>query len=70
MCNRGRSKRRISVGRQAQGAWDNGQNTEGKSIGKVEDLLLEKQSNNITYAVVGFGGFLGVGAKYPSHSSW
>jgi len=39
-------------------------NTEGKSIGKVEDLLLEKQSNNIMYAVVGFGGFLGVGEKY------
>jgi hypothetical protein len=25
MCNRGRSNQRISVGRQAQGAWDNGQ---------------------------------------------
>jgi sporulation protein YlmC with PRC-barrel domain len=36
----------------------------GKSIGKVEDILLEKQSNNIMYAVVGFGGFLGVGEKY------
>ena len=36
----------------------------GKSIGKVEDILLEKQSNNIMYAVVGFGGFLGMGEKY------
>jgi sporulation protein YlmC with PRC-barrel domain len=36
----------------------------GKSIGKVEDILLEKQSNNIVYAVVGFGGFLGMGEKY------
>jgi sporulation protein YlmC with PRC-barrel domain len=36
----------------------------GKSIGKVEDILLEKQSNNIMYAVVGFGGFLGIGEKY------
>jgi sporulation protein YlmC with PRC-barrel domain len=38
--------------------------TAGKSIGKVEDILLEKQSNNIMYAVVGFGGFLGMGEKY------
>jgi sporulation protein YlmC with PRC-barrel domain len=36
----------------------------GKSIGKVEDILLEKQSNHIMYAVVGFGGFLGMGEKY------
>jgi sporulation protein YlmC with PRC-barrel domain len=36
----------------------------GKNIGKVEDILLEKQSNNIMYAVVGFGGFLGMGEKY------
>jgi sporulation protein YlmC with PRC-barrel domain len=36
----------------------------GKSIGKVEDIFLEKQSNNIMYAVVGFGGFLGMGEKY------
>jgi sporulation protein YlmC with PRC-barrel domain len=36
----------------------------GKSIGKVEDILLEKQSNNIMYAVVGFGGFLGMGEKF------
>jgi sporulation protein YlmC with PRC-barrel domain len=38
--------------------------TSGKSIGKVEDIMLDKQSNNIMYAVVGFGGFLGMGEKY------
>jgi len=38
--------------------------TSGKSIGKVEDIVLDKQSNNIMYAVVGFGGFLGMGEKY------
>jgi sporulation protein YlmC with PRC-barrel domain len=37
---------------------------QGKSIGKVEDILLDKKSNNIIYAVVGFGGFLGMGEKY------
>jgi sporulation protein YlmC with PRC-barrel domain len=38
----------------------------GESIGKVEDILLDKLSNNIIYAVVGFGGFLGIGEKYHS----
>jgi sporulation protein YlmC with PRC-barrel domain len=38
--------------------------TSGKTIGKVEDLVLDKESNNIMYAVVGFGGFLGIGEKY------
>jgi len=35
----------------------------GKSIGKLEDLMLDKESNSIMYAVVGFGGFLGMGGK-------
>jgi sporulation protein YlmC with PRC-barrel domain len=39
-------------------------NAAGESIGKVEDVILDKQSNNIMFAVVGFGGFLGVGEKY------
>lgn len=36
----------------------------GQKIGQVEDIVLEKESNNIMYAVVGFGGFLGMGEKY------
>ncbi|MBS0581117.1 MAG: PRC-barrel domain-containing protein [Proteobacteria bacterium] len=36
----------------------------GKKIGKVEDVVLDKQSNNIMFAVVGFGGFLGMAEKY------
>lgn len=36
----------------------------GQKIGEVEDIVLDKQSNNIMYAVVGFGGFLGMGEKY------
>jgi sporulation protein YlmC with PRC-barrel domain len=38
--------------------------TSGTTIGKVEDIMLDKQSSNIMYAVVGFGGFLGMGEKY------
>jgi sporulation protein YlmC with PRC-barrel domain len=36
----------------------------GKKIGQVEDVVLDKQSNSIMFAVVGFGGFLGVNEKY------
>jgi sporulation protein YlmC with PRC-barrel domain len=36
----------------------------GESIGKVEDIILDKLSNNIMFAVVGFGGVLGMGEKY------
>lgn len=36
----------------------------GNKIGEVEDIVLDKQSNNIVFAVVSFGGFLGMGEKY------
>jgi sporulation protein YlmC with PRC-barrel domain len=36
----------------------------GKKIGVIEDVVLDKQSNNIIFAVVGFGGFLGVKEKF------
>lgn len=39
-------------------------NTQGESIGHVEDVVLDKLSNNILFAVVGFGGILSVGEKY------
>lgn len=36
----------------------------GKKIGKIEDIVLDKESNNIMFAVVGFDGFMGVGEKF------
>jgi sporulation protein YlmC with PRC-barrel domain len=36
----------------------------GNSIGKVEDVVLDKLDNSIMFAVVGFGGVLGVGEKF------
>lgn len=39
-------------------------NSSGEKIGKVEDIVLDKTSNNIIFAVVGFGGFLGLNEKY------
>lgn len=36
----------------------------GKKIGEVEDVVLDKLSNNIMFAVLSFGGFLGMAEKY------
>ena len=39
-------------------------NNSGEKIGTVEDIVLDKQSNQILFAALGFGGFLGMGEKY------
>jgi sporulation protein YlmC with PRC-barrel domain len=39
-------------------------NPAGDKIGQVEDLVLDKLSNHIMFAIVSFGGFLGMGQKY------
>jgi sporulation protein YlmC with PRC-barrel domain len=36
----------------------------GKKIGEVEDVMLDKLSNDILFAVLSFGGFLGMAEKY------
>jgi sporulation protein YlmC with PRC-barrel domain len=38
--------------------------TQGEKIGSVEDIVLDKMSNNIMFAVVGFGGVLGMGEEF------
>ena len=38
--------------------------TAGETIGEVEDVALDKLSNNIMFAIVSAGGFLGMGEKY------
>ena len=38
--------------------------TSGDKIGTVEDLVLDKQNNNILFAVIGFGGVLKMGEKF------
>ena len=39
-------------------------NRAGDKIGTVEDIVLDKQSNQIMFAALGFGGFVGIGEKY------
>ncbi len=38
--------------------------TAGDKVGHVEDVVLDKLSNGIMFAAVGFGGLMGMGEKY------
>ena len=40
--------------------------TNGNSVGEVDHLMIDKKSGRVVYAVIGFGGFLGLGHRhYP-----
>jgi sporulation protein YlmC with PRC-barrel domain len=39
-------------------------NADYEEIGKIEDLALDASAGRIAYAVLSFGGFLGMGDKY------
>jgi len=39
-------------------------NQAGESLGSIHDVMIEKHSGQVSYAVLSFGGFLGMGAKY------
>jgi PRC-barrel domain len=38
-------------------------NTAGEKLGSVEDIMIDKISGKAIYAVMSFGGFLGMGEK-------
>ena len=38
-------------------------NNAGENLGKVEELMLDLEQGRISYAVLSFGGFLGMGNK-------
>ena len=41
-------------------------NTAGEKLGSIDDLMIDKTSGQIRYAVLEFGGFLGIGTdRYP-----
>ena len=41
-------------------------NTAGDKLGSIDDLMIDKISGQIRYAVLEFGGFLGMGTdRYP-----
>jgi sporulation protein YlmC with PRC-barrel domain len=39
-------------------------NTALEKLGTVEDIMIDKASGRIAYAVLSFGGFLGIGDRY------
>ncbi len=38
-------------------------NTEGTTLGDIKDLMIDPQMGSVEYAVLDFGGFLGIGDK-------
>lgn len=39
-------------------------NTALEKLGTVEDIMIDKASGRIAYAILSFGGFLGIGDRY------
>ena len=38
-------------------------NRQGEDLGKVKDLMIDLSDGSVSYAVVSYGGFLGMGDK-------
>jgi hypothetical protein len=38
-------------------------NPQGENLGEIEDVVIDKLDGNVRYAVLSFGGFLGMGDK-------
>jgi len=39
-------------------------NKDGEHLGKIEDLMIDFESRRVVYAILSFGGFLGIGDKH------
>lgn len=39
-------------------------NRSGEDLGKLEEMMIDLNSGRVAYAVISFGGFLGIGDKY------
>ena len=39
-------------------------NSAGEHLGEVEDVIIDKASGKVAYAVMSFGGFLGLGERF------
>jgi len=40
------------------------ENPQGEDLGRIEELMIDLNSGRIAYAVLSFGGFLGMGDKF------
>lgn len=39
-------------------------NAAGESLGEIRDIMIDKKSGRIAYAIMSCGGFLGIGIRY------
>lgn len=39
-------------------------NLAGEDLGEIRDVMIDKASGKVAYAVMSFGGFLGIGERY------
>lgn len=39
-------------------------NGDGERIGHIDDLSIDRQAGNVVYAIMSFGGFLGIGKRF------
>jgi sporulation protein YlmC with PRC-barrel domain len=39
-------------------------NGDGERMGSIEDVMIDKRSGKVAYAILSFGGFLGIGERY------
>jgi hypothetical protein len=39
-------------------------NSAGDNLGSIHDLMIDKRAGRVAYAVMSFGGFLGIGEKF------
>ncbi len=39
-------------------------NHQGEALGTIDDVMLDKRTGRVAYAVMSFGGFLGIGERY------
>ncbi len=39
-------------------------NAEGEHVGEIRDVMIDKASGKVAYAILSFGGFLGMGQKH------
>jgi sporulation protein YlmC with PRC-barrel domain len=40
------------------------ENSAGENIGKIEEVMIDLQTGHVAYAVLSFGGFMGMGDKF------
>ena len=62
--NNGQSRRATSLISAGKVQGTDVYNTGGEKLGDIYDVMLDKRSGRIAYAIMSFGGILGIGKQY------